>query len=140
MNPNVILDEGIQYRVDFPIKASTTLEANGAVAIKNGELQPATSALFASGGAITFLGVTFDTTKNEYATAQSSEPPVNVRRGFTWAVGLDAADPPTVSELWGNVALSGATTVKKTVLGTDPTFKLLSFLSPTRALVFVPFP
>lgn len=137
MNGSVILDEGIQYRVPFPVKASTTLEANSAVALKGGELQPATSTLFASGGAITFQGITFDQTKNDSASAQSFDPPVLVRQGCTWEANLDAADPPTVGELYTDIAISTAISVKKTVLGTDRKVKLLELLPGNRALVYV---
>lgn len=138
MNASFIIDEGYEYRPDFPVKASTTLEQLSAVSIKLGELQPATSALHASGGQVTFLGITIDATKNEAATAQKPDPLVLVRRGFVWECQLDLADPPTVAELFTDVALSGATSVKKTVLGTDPKFRLLELRPGNRALVYVP--
>lgn len=138
MNASFILDEGYEYRPDFPVKASTTLEQLSAVSIKGGELQPATSALHASGGAISFLGITVDATKNSAATAQKPDPLVLVRRNFTWECQLDPADPPTSAELFADVALSGATSVKKTVLGTDIKFRLLELRPGNRALVYVP--
>ena len=137
MNGSVILDEGIQYRVSFPVKANTTLEANSMVAIKSGEVQPATSALFAGGGTVQLLGLTFDQTKNDSASAQSFDPPVLVRQGCTWEANLDLADPPTSGEVWLDIAISTGTSVKKTVLGTDRKVKLLELLPGNRALVYV---